>query len=825
MFRDATIYLNGHRRGHEPSGYTGHLYDVSDQVFINDDNVLAVRADSTGNEGWWYEGGGIYRHVWLTKTAPVFFPPCGIFISAELGPCNHTASIQIISAISNDLEHGVVGELLSTVSSPDGKLLAETRSPFSIGPGDEIQMTEILALEAPALWSPDDPALHRSRSVIVVNGEMVDEETVTFGVRSIRFDPDRGFFLNGKSLKILGTSNHEDHAGVGMAVPDRLFEFRISRMKEMGANAWRCAHNPPAPAFLDACDRLGMLVMDETRCMNSTLDGRRQLETMIRRDRNHPSVIIWSIGNEETVYEGNSNGREIARHMRRWIRRLDPTRPVTLAMSGSWGEPVSPILDVQGCNYNHGGYDDYHKRYPAHPMLSSENFSAGWSTRGEYENNEPLGLFSCYDKFPIRPDCTAEFLWKLVADRDFIAGTFPWTGFDYRGEACPNGWPCVSSNFGILDTCGFPKDIFNYYKSCWSKQTVLHVFPHWNWPGREGQRVPVWCYSNCDEIELFLNGISQGRKRMPPNGHLEWDVPYVPGTLHAVGYADGKMRAERIVETAGPATSLALIPETDPIQANGEDVAIVTAAILDANGRTVPLADNEIHFSIEGEASFLGVGNGNPTSHESDKEPRRRAFHGLCQILLRASDTPGAIVLKAISNGLRTATMQIHSVKAKPRFFIPAVDPKAHIDFTRTGTALAWVGKGEPAAAWNQCDFSESEWSGISLNGRLVLPSPVWIRVRFCVPAGFVTEGLELDLGAIHDYDDTWMNGIRMGSYNPSNTHPETAWQIRRRYLLPKGLINPGRENILAIHAWNRRPDPTASAIIPGPFKIRKVYL
>ena len=823
IFRDATVYLNGHRLGHEPSGYTGHLYDVSDQVFFNDDKVLAVRVDSTVNEGWWYEGGGIYRHVWLTKSAPVFFPPYGIFISADIDSANPSVSILIKSTISNDLEESVDGELLSIVSGPDGKSLAETRSPFSIGPGEEIEMSQTVELENPVLWSPDDPALHSSRSVIQIKGKTFDEETVTFGVRSIRFDPDRGFFLNGKSLKILGVSNHEDHAGVGMAVPDRMFEFRISRLKEMGANAWRCAHNPPAPAFLDACDRLGMMVMDETRCMNSTLDGRRQLETMVRRDRNHPSVIMWSIGNEETVYQGNGNGREIARHMKRWIRRLDPTRPVTLAMSGCWGEPVSPILDVQGCNYNHGSYDDYHKKYPAQPMLSSENFTSGFSTRGEYENNEQLGICSSYDKSPIRPDCTAEHLWKLVAERDFVAGTFPWTGFDYRGEAVPKGWPCVSSNFGILDTCGFPKDIFFYYKACWSKQTVLHVFPHWNWQGREGQIIPVWCYSNCDEIELFLNGISRGRKKMAVNGHLEWELPYSPGSLRAVGYAAGKIKAEKIVETTGAPTALTLIPENNPFSTNGEDLAIVTVAVLDADGRTVPLADNEIFFSIEGHASILGVGNGNPTSHESDKVPRRRAFHGLCQILLLASNKPGEITLNADSPGLRPATLQMKAAKTEQRPSLPAVAPEARIDFSRTGTALAWFGKVEPATDWHKNDFAEFEWKVISLKGKLALPSPVWIRVRFNVPANFATEGMELDLGTVHDYDDTWLNGVHLGSFNPANTHPETAWQIRRRYPIPAGLLEPGSENVLAIRAWNRRTTPDALTIIPGPARIRKV--
>ncbi|MFZ2656777.1 MAG: beta-galactosidase GalA [Victivallales bacterium] len=819
IFRDATVYLNGHRLGHEPSGYVGHVYDISDQSFFNDDNVLAVRVDSSENEGWWYEGGGIYRHVWLTKSAPVFFPPCGIFVSADPDSGKHSASVLIQSTISNDLEELVDGELLSFISGPDGNPLAETRSPFSIGAGEDLTVAQNLELACPRLWSPDDPALHISRSVILINGEAVDEERVTFGVRSIRFDPDRGFFLNGKSLKILGVSNHEDHAGVGMAVPDRLFEFRISRLKEMGANAWRCAHNPPAPAFLDACDRLGMMVMDETRCMNSTLDGRRQLEHMIRRDRNHPSVIMWSLGNEEGEYQGNDNGREIIRHMRRWVRRLDPTRQVTLAMSSYWGEPVSPVLDVQGCNYNHESFDDYHKRYPAHPMLSSEDFSSSWKTRGEYENAEPLGLFSSYDKFPIRPDCTADSVWGAVAERKFVAGTFPWTGFDYRGEPSPAGWPCVGSNFGILDTCGFPKDIFFFYQAWWSTQTVLHLFPHWNWLGREGQIVPVWCYSNCGEVELFVNGKSLGRRSMKPNGHIEWDAVYSPGSLCARGYVDGAPVAEKIVETTGTPYSLSLIPGKKMISADGEDLAIITVAVLDNAGRTVPLADNEISFSIDGSAAFLGVGNGNPASHESDKIPRRRAFHGLCQLILQAGREPGKTVVHARSGGLRPACLEIMAERGTLRPALPAATPSERIDLTISRGAKVLKNAVVPPHGWNNFDFVEIGWEQLQLKLKCVLPSPSIVRIRFMAPSDMPSVGLEADLGAIHDYDESWLNGSSLGSVHPGNSDPESAYRVRRRYVIPEGLLRPGEENVLAVRVWNRK---FPNAVVQDKLVIRK---
>ncbi len=821
IFRNATVFLNGHRLGHEPSGYISFHYDITDQAIYGDENVLAVHVDATEGEGWWYEGAGIYRHVWLTITDELHFAPLGVFVTADLSRDHRHADLEIISEIVNAGEGDAVAEISLTVLDPSGRKVAQAASPISIKAGQEQAITSGLKLEEPRLWSVDSPTLYQLKAAVSVNHNRVDEVVTSFGVRSILFDPDLGFLLNGKPLKIKGTSNHQDHAGVGVAVPDSLFEFRIRKLKEMGANAWRCAHNPPAPAFLDACDRLGMMVMDETRCMNSTLDGRRQLESMVRRDRNHPSVIIWSLGNEETL-QGSKMGMRIIRSMKRIVRCLDKSRPVTLAMNGCWGEPVSPVLDVMGCNYSASKYDEYHRKFPGQPMLGSETCAA-LSMRGEYIDDKSRGIYSAYDiNFP-EFGGTAENSWRAVSDRDFVAGAFPWTGFDYRGEPTPAGWPCVSSNFGILDTCGFPKDSFYYYKSCWSSDDVLHIFPHWNWSGREGKEVPVWCFSNCDEVELFLNGISQGRKKMPVNGHLEWQVKYVPGTLLAKAYRKGRLTMKNKVETTGAPAKLALYPERKTICANGEDAAIIKVAVLDEAGRVVPDADNMIRFEIEGSARFLGAGNGNSHCHESDKETQHRVYHGLCQVLLLASDKPGLITFKAASNGLRTATLHLKAAKTDLRPSLPAVDPEARIEFARTGIALAWVGKREPAEGWNKIDFIESEWKTVSLGGSLVLPSPAWIRVRFNVPAGFATEGLELDLGAVHDYDDTWLNGVRLGSFNPGNTSPETAWLIRRRYLLPKGLLKPGRENVLAIHAWNRRTDPNASTIIPGPSRIRGV--
>jgi len=822
IFRNATVYLNGHRLGHEPSGYISYRYDISDQAIYGDENVLAVHVDAREGEGWWYEGAGIYRHVWLTKTAPLHFVPDGVFVMARLASDYRQAELTVQVTVANAGEHDLHGDYLAAVLDPDGCQVAEILVPFTVSAGAELEVVQKLSLDHPQLWSVEEPTLYKLQTVLLVNRNAVDEVLTSFGVRSIHFDPASGFFLNGRPMKIKGASNHQDHAGVGVAVPESLFEFRIKRLKEMGANAWRCAHNPPAPAFLDACDRLGMLVMDETRCMNSTLDGRRQLESMVRRDRNHPSVIIWSLGNEEAL-QCSDTGKRIIRSMKRWVLQLDSTRPVTLAMSGGWGEPVSPLLDVQGCNYVHDGYDAFHAEFPNIPMLVTENFVSGWSTRGEYENDEVRGLFSCYDKYPLRPGCIAEAMWGLVAEREFIAGTFPWTGFDYRGEPGPGEWPCVSSNFGILDTCGFPKDIFYYYQSWWSAQDVLHLFPHWNWPGREGEEIPVWCYSNCDEVELFLNGTSLGRKSMTLNGHLEWNVGYVPGTLLAKGYRKGDLVIDRQVETTDAAVALALLPERTVLRADGQDVAIVTVAVLDQAGRIVPDADSEIRFAVEGNASFLGCGNGNPVSHEPDKEPRHRVFHGLCQVLLLAGRKPGNITLHASASGLRKATLLLEAEQTVSMPELPVVDPATRIEFSRTGSGVVWSNKGVPPDGWYSQDFVEAGWESLSLVGKISLPSPSWIRIRFEVAKGFPTAGFELDLGAIHDYDEAWLNGVCLGSLHPGNTSPDTAWLMQRRYPVPPELLRPGQGNVLAIRAWNRRTSPDARVILSGPLRLRPV--
>jgi beta-galactosidase len=430
--------------------------------------------------------------------------------------------------------------------------------------------------------------------------------------------------------------------------------------------------------LLDACDRLGMLVMDETRMMSSDPEGLSQLERLVRRDRNHPSVVIWSLGNEERE-QGTDRGARIATTMKRLARKLDPTRPVTIAMNGSWGKGVSNVVDVQGFNYagsgGNGGrdtgknIDDFHQKFPKLPSVGSETASVQ-CTRGIYVKDKDKGYVSAYDLTFPGYTMSSEGWWKVFDQRPFVAGGFAWTGFDYRGEPSPYGWPCVSSHFGIMDLCGFPKDIYYYYQSWWGNKPVLHLFPHWNWSGKEGQEIDVWVFSNLDSIELFLNGTSLGSKTIEHNSHAEWKVKYAPGAMEARGSKNGQVVLTAKRETTGAPAKLALRADRQKIAANGEDVSVVTVEVVDSQGRLMPVASNEINFKINGPGRLIGLGNGDPSCHEPDKGDKRSAFNGLCAAIVQTFKQPGEIRVEASADGLESATLTVQSESAKMR---PAV--------------------------------------------------------------------------------------------------------------------------------------------------------
>jgi beta-galactosidase len=615
VYRDARVFVNGFFVGEEPSGYLGASYDISDYLNYGGDNVVAVRVDASMEEGWFYEGAGIYRHVWLTKTSPLHVARDGTWVRTDVAA--HAAQVIVDTTVVNDGRAAAGYVVEQTILDPDGKPVAHHLTPLTtLAAGASATHTDTLSVADPRLWSLETPVLHTLVTTIRHEGNAVDRYETPFGIRTIRFDPDAGFFLNGRHVELKGTNNHQDHAGVGTALPDALQTFRIERLKAMGSNAYRAAHHPPTPELLDACDRLGMLVIDENRLMGSNDYHLSQLERLIRRDRNHPSVILWSLGNEEWAIEGNIKGARIATTMQDFAKRLDPTRLTTAAISGGWGG-ISRVIDVAGVNYiKQGDTDRQHTGYP-HQIIVGTEETTTQGTRGIYVDDRARAHLA-----PVEDGSSggnAELGWQHYAARPYAAGVFFWTGFDYRGEATPFGYPAIGSQFGILDTCGFPKDDFYYLKSWWGEEPVLHLSPHWNWPGREGQAIEVRADSNCEDVELFLNGASLGRQSMPPNGHLAWTVTYAPGVLLARGYRDGREIVTTEVATTGPAAALALAPDRATIEADGRDVAVVSVAVKDAAGRTVPTVNVPVTFSLRGPGRIIGVGNGDPSSLEPDQ--------------------------------------------------------------------------------------------------------------------------------------------------------------------------------------------------------------
>jgi beta-galactosidase len=615
IFRDSQVWINGYYLGRQTSGYTGSRYDLTDYLNYDGENVVAVRVDAMMEEGWFYEGAGIYRHVWLDKQEPLHLAPEGVSVTTELN--SGAAQIAIEATVSNEGTEKASFDVAEEIRSADGLLLAShTEENVAVAAGEAGTFPVTLSLASPKLWSLENPYLHRLITTVLWKGAVVDRRETPFGIRSIRFDPDRGFFLNGVRVELKGTNEHQDLGGLGVAIPDSLQVYRVNRLKSMGANAIRTAHNPPSPEFLDACDRLGMLVLDETRRMGTSPEILEEFRQMILRDRNHPCVVLWSMGNEEWSMEGNVTGARVASAMQAFGRKLDPTREFTAACSGGWEGGIGTVTEVMGYNYIvQGDIDLHHRLFPAQSGVGTEETTTR-QTRGIYFDDPEKAYIGQTYRLS-KWGCEAG--WQFYAERPFLAGLFYWTGFDYGGEPHPYGWPEVSSQSGILDNCGFPKDSFYYLKSWWTNEPVLHVFPHWNWGGREGTRIPVKVYGNADEVELVLNGTSLGRKPMPKNGSIEWSVPYHPGTLAARGYKNGALTVSDVVETTGDASRVVLSTDTPDLEGNGRDAAFITVRIVDRKGRTVPTADPEIKFSISGPGRIIAVGNGDPTSHEPSR--------------------------------------------------------------------------------------------------------------------------------------------------------------------------------------------------------------
>jgi beta-galactosidase len=621
-YRDCTVFVNGWFVGHHESGYTGACYDITDVANCGGKNLVAVKVDATQTEGWFYEGAGLYRHVWLVKTAPLAVAPDGVFVYSQfkdnlpVGPAEIHLEARLTNAQNAPADAAVTWE----IDGPDGKVLGTASQTGRIAAAATGEVEQITRIAVPELWSPETPKLYRLVTTVASGGRTVDRVKTEFGIRTVAFDANRGFLLNGKPYLLKGTCNHQDHAGVGAALPDQLQYFRIAKLKEMGGNAYRTSHNSPTPELLEACDRLGMLVMDENRLVGSDALHLKWFEEQVRRDRNHPSVAIWSLGNEEFTVQGIPSGARVATTMQELVKRLDPTRPVTCnAAVGNEFTGINTVIEVRGWSYHIGkdNMDAYHAAHPQQPNVGSEQGSTV-GTRGIYADDRERGYVSAYDDHGQTWSNTAEEWMGFFDPRPWLSGGFVWTGFDYRGEPTPYGWPCINSHFGIYDTCGFPKDNYWYYQSWWVNRPVLHLLPHWNWPGKEGSEIDVRALSNCEEVELFLNGRSLGRQTLKRTETLKWKVPYAPGTLSARGFKGGQPVAETKVETTGAPAAVLLTPDRATIDANGEDVSVITVAVADAAGRVVPVAGNAVKFELEGPGRIIGVGNGDPSCHEPD---------------------------------------------------------------------------------------------------------------------------------------------------------------------------------------------------------------
>lgn len=620
VFRHSSVWVNGHYLGTEASGYNSFHYDISDVINYGAENVIAVRVDAGMEEGWFYEGAGIYRHVWLSKTDPIHIEKDGTFVTADIDLSSRSALVNTSTSLINESPSVQTVSLVHTLVDASGKAVGTSRKEgIQLHPHRAQEIGIHFPSGAVRLWDIDDPYLYTLVSTVWCDGKQTDRYETPFGFRTIRFDAKEGFFLNGKNVKLKGTNNHQDHAGVGTALPDALQYYRIKALKDFGSNAYRCSHHPPTPELLEACDKLGMLVINENRLMATTDQLAGNMKKMIKRDRNHPSIILWSVGNEEWAIENSIIGSRIAATMQQLVKSMDSTRYVTAGVSGGFQSGISDVIEVMGYNYmGNGDIDKHHQQHPGQPKAGTEEGST-FATRGIYETDTAKHYAAAYDRKPRPSFYSIEEGWKFYSGRPHLSGIFIWTGFDYRGEPTPFGWPSVTSYFGMMDLCGFPKDNVYYLKSWWSNEPTLHILPHWNWQGKEGKEIDVWAYSNCDEVELFLNGKSLGRQAMKVNSHLEWKVAYAAGTLEAIGYRNGKRVMRDIVRTAGQASSIKLQGHQPAVKANAEDVVVVTVSVDDNNKVAVPDAGNEIRFLLKGPGRIIGVGNGDPVSLEKEK--------------------------------------------------------------------------------------------------------------------------------------------------------------------------------------------------------------
>lgn len=775
---NATIWVNGSVAAHNWSGYNSVYVDLTPFARFGDEtNVIVVRVDADAKEGWWYEGAGLYRHVWLVRRASVAIVSDGVHCDPRQGTDGRW-HVPVTATLTNIERAAVSVTVEAALLDPDGREIATQRTDVTVPVLGRTDATLTLDAGTPARWSVETPTLHVVRTRVLRNGEPVDERRVAMGFRTVRFDADKGLFVNEQPVKLKGVCLHQDHAGVGVAIPDALLAWRLERLKAMGCNAIRMSHNAPTAELLDWCDRMGFLVMDENRNFNPAPDYLAQLEWLVRRDRNRPSVILWSVFNEEPM-QGTEAGVEMVRRMSAAVRRLDDSRPITAAMNGSFYNPanVSTVVDVMGFNYYQGDYDKFHRLNPTKPMTSSEDTSA-FETRGAFATDRAGHVITSYDTDAAPWGGTHRASWKNIVERPFVAGSFVWTGFDYHGEPTPHEWPTISSFFGILDLCGFPKTAFDIHSAHWiDDRPVVAIAPHWTWPGREGQPIKVFVTSNAETVALRLNGRDLGVQRVDRIMGNEWTVPYAPGRIEARAMRGGKIVATAVHETAGPPVALRLTPARLIMAGDDEDAQPITIDAIDARGRHVPTANLATRFTVEG-ATLLGVGNGDPNCHEPEQfagpAGERSLFNGLAQLIVRADAGGGRIVVRAAASGLKPAALKLDRVDIAPRPQVAMVPAVSKVRDWRRSPAFAQ--RPDPGLA--PADGDNNSWdfihSGEPTPGEA---QPGWriYRARFIPWKRIAGQGGMIMFDALGGRAELWIDGTRIAVKEGADTAPLSA--------------------------------------------------
>ncbi len=690
IFRDSQVWCNGHFIGRHLGGYLGFTYELTEIINYESENSIAVFVDARGYEGWWYEGGGIYRDAFIIATEKVCLAENGAFLKPfNIDISNKTCDVALELEVDSNYFAEKECSYSVDIFDPMGEKVACVKGDFSSSPLAITKIENSFKLENISLWDTENPQLYKAKIAIKCEGN-IDEFSQKFGVRKFSYDAVNGLKLNGEKIELKGVCGHDDLAGVGTALTKSTMEYKVKVLQSMGCNSYRCSHNPPSPVFLEVCDELGFIVMDEHRLPGTSAECINDFKTLIKRDRNHPSVIFYSMGNEEMGIQKNQVGVNIFSKLIAIGEQLDDSRDFLFAINCDVDNIIRFLNNngykrhIHGVNYLNPKdgpfqHEIVHNSNPECCFVSTETsgrcyirgFSSGNVSRprvsnsaqdcGVWYNKEHDGQVTCYGDCGPFWGLTPEEAVKVHSDKPYFLGQYLWTGFDYRGEVFPYEYPQVISSFGILDLCGFYKDWAYYIKACWTNEDMLHIFPTWDLPLNEGEKVSVWAFSNCEEVELFINGVSQGRQKLEKLGHLEWETIYKKGELKAIAYKNNEPVITKILNTSDEEYQLVLTANKTELIANSVDCAVITVEVIDKKGNFVTNSEIDIDFSIEGKGTIIGVGNGNPKSHEHDKEPKRKLFAGKAMVIVESTFEPSEIILTASSKNVKSEQIKLFS--------------------------------------------------------------------------------------------------------------------------------------------------------------------